>query len=212
MEVYYMKIQYFNGIRFTQSNDGEYFNNSTIHKSMHRYVWEYYNGSIPKGYEVHHKDFDKSNNDISNLQLLKESEHKKLHGELLTKEQREWRRNNLNENARPKAIEWHKSKIGKAWHKEQVNIRKDNRSEVHGICLQCKKEFIGYNNQGHTKKFCSGACAQKYRRNNGLNDIIKICPICNKEYKTDKYRPSQTCSKSCANKLKWNNGVMKRGN
>lgn len=33
-------------------------------------------------YDVHHKDFNKTNNDLSNLQILTRSEHKKLHHEL----------------------------------------------------------------------------------------------------------------------------------
>ncbi len=45
----------------------------------HRYVWEKHNGQIPKGYQIHHIDEDKLNNKIENLQLMKNSEHQKLH-------------------------------------------------------------------------------------------------------------------------------------
>lgn len=196
-----MQEQYFNGIRFTIGPGRKYFSNSNVKpRGMHTYVWTYYNGPIPKGYEVHHKDLNRYNNDISNLELLEKHEHKKLHGRLLTEEQRDWRRNNINTKARPKAIEWHKSEKGKKWHQEQVETRKDNRSIVEGTCLQCGKEIVGYNNQGHAKKFCSGACSQKYRRQNGLNDIKAICCVCGKEFITDKYKPKKTCSKSCAGK------------
>lgn len=202
-----MQEQYFNGIRFTIGPGRKYFSNSNVKpRSMHCYVWSYYNGEIPKGYEVHHKDLNRYNNDISNLELLEKHEHKKLHGQMLTDEQREWRRNNINEKARPKAIEWHKSQEGKEWHKEQVKIRKENRRIVKGTCLQCGKEIYGYNNQGHTKKFCSGACSQKYRRDNGLNDVERICVICGKPFIADKYGHKQTCGKSCGNKLAWKNG------
>lgn len=34
---------------------------------------------IPKGYDVHHKDFDKLNNAPENLELLTRSEHMRLH-------------------------------------------------------------------------------------------------------------------------------------
>lgn len=37
---------------------------------------------IPRGYQVHHKDLDKTNNDIENLLLLTASEHTKLHSRL----------------------------------------------------------------------------------------------------------------------------------
>jgi hypothetical protein len=37
---------------------------------LHRYIWELFNGTIPKGYDVHHKDHNKDNNEINNLELL----------------------------------------------------------------------------------------------------------------------------------------------
>ena len=33
-------------------------------------------------YDVHHKDFDRTNNDLSNLEILTRAEHKKLHWKL----------------------------------------------------------------------------------------------------------------------------------
>ena len=47
-------------------------------KRLHRLIWEAYHGEIPDGYVVHHKDGNKLNNDISNLELLTDSAHKKL--------------------------------------------------------------------------------------------------------------------------------------
>jgi hypothetical protein len=41
----------------------------------HRWVWINHNGEIPKGMHIHHIDEDKSNNDISNLQMLSGSDH-----------------------------------------------------------------------------------------------------------------------------------------
>ena len=46
---------------------------------MHRMVYEYYNGKIPSGYVIHHIDENKLNNDISNLQLISDSDHRRLH-------------------------------------------------------------------------------------------------------------------------------------
>ena len=57
------KFAYFNGLKFTRDDKTGYYLNSTIRKRLHRCVWEYYNGEIPKGYHIHHKDNDKSNND-----------------------------------------------------------------------------------------------------------------------------------------------------
>ena len=63
-----------------------YFLNSNIQKRLHIYVWEYNNGNIPKGYEIHHKDHDKNNNEIDNLDMLTKKEHMKIHSKELTKE------------------------------------------------------------------------------------------------------------------------------
>lgn len=45
----------------------------------HRMIWEKYHGKIPKMYVIHHKDRNKLNNDIFNLQLTTSSEHSKIH-------------------------------------------------------------------------------------------------------------------------------------
>lgn len=51
------KYQYYHNIKFTLDEKSGYYQNSTIHKSLHRFVWEENNGVIPKGYEIHHIDF-----------------------------------------------------------------------------------------------------------------------------------------------------------
>lgn len=47
---------------------------------QHRFIWEEANGKkIPKGYVIHHKDGNKKNNTVGNLQLMTRAAHKKLH-------------------------------------------------------------------------------------------------------------------------------------
>lgn len=41
----------------------------------HRYVWEKTKGPIPSGYEIHHIDGNRQNNNINNLECVAESEH-----------------------------------------------------------------------------------------------------------------------------------------
>lgn len=45
----------------------------------HDVVWEKANGKIPDGHDVHHKDFNKQNNALENLELLTKKEHKRIH-------------------------------------------------------------------------------------------------------------------------------------
>ena len=48
-------------------------------KRYHRYLWEQIYGKISKGYDLHHVDGDKLNNNLQNLELLSKSEHTKRH-------------------------------------------------------------------------------------------------------------------------------------
>jgi hypothetical protein len=49
-------------------------------KQEHIWVYENYHGVIiPKGYEIHHIDRVRNNNNISNLELLSRGDHKKVH-------------------------------------------------------------------------------------------------------------------------------------
>ena len=42
----------------------------------HRWIWTQFNGNIPKGYDIDHIDFNTSNNNINNLQLVTRTEHR----------------------------------------------------------------------------------------------------------------------------------------
>ena len=48
---------------------------------IHRLVYENFVGKIPKGYTIHHIDFNRQNNRLSNLELLSVKEHAKKHRE-----------------------------------------------------------------------------------------------------------------------------------
>jgi hypothetical protein len=54
-------------------------NGSCKRGKEHLLIWKEVNGNIPKGYAVHHKDFNKLNNNIDNLELLSHKEHRKKH-------------------------------------------------------------------------------------------------------------------------------------
>lgn len=45
---------------------------------VHDWTWEQANGAIPDGFEIHHIDGDKQNNDLANLQLVDDITHKRL--------------------------------------------------------------------------------------------------------------------------------------
>ena len=68
--------QCFNGKNYHLHKSGYFISQYT---RIHRAVWEFHNGAIPKGYEIHHADNDKSNNQIENLVCVTRAEHTKLH-------------------------------------------------------------------------------------------------------------------------------------
>jgi len=44
----------------------------------HRLVWELKKGKIPRGHDIHHKDGNKRNNNINNLEVIKHGMHSRL--------------------------------------------------------------------------------------------------------------------------------------
>lgn len=196
------KYKYFNGIKFTRDDRTGYYLNSTLRKRLHRYIWEFYNGEIKRGYEIHHINGDKSNNDISNLVMLPKKEHAKLHSNNQSEALLEKKRKNIKEKALPKAIKWHKSEEGKIWHsKHSLEIAK-NMKEKEYICLNCNNVF--YKKPYGTNKFCSNKCKSSYRRKSGIDNVEKVCAYCGGVFVDNKYNKRKYCSRKCSKSAKDN--------
>ena len=155
----------FNGKRF--SWDGKYYapvgGYKQEHKRFHQEVWQYYNGEIPKGYHIHHKDGDRANNEINNLEAVKIKEHLSRHYKENWKDKdfREKVRKNCN-NIRPLTKEWHSSEEGRKWHSEQAKTAWQKRKTVIKECEVCKKEFEAY--RASIARFCHPNCKAKALR------------------------------------------------
>ena len=192
-------IAYYNGKRFRREKNKYYKRIENGHSLyLHRYVYQNEVGEIPKGYDIHHIDGNKANNDISNLKLLTKAEHKKAH---VSEELAEIKRNNLKNNARPKAIEWHKSEAGRKWHSEIAKGRIITKKSL--VCSYCGNSFEGV--PKHDNTFCSNRCKSAYRRKMGFDNEERICVMCNNEFLVNKYSKTVCCSKNCASKLRWKN-------
>ncbi len=154
--------QKFNGVVYCMSRaprmEGRYFKLL----SLHRMVWTCYNGEIPDGYDIHHKDFDKNNNDISNLEALPKAVHMRLHARqngLKTRKNRgkficvncgreyEAADNGHNLYCSKKCLEAYKKFV----------LYAETRT-----CAHCGKEFSAYK-YGH-QKFCCYECSIEFRR------------------------------------------------
>ena len=65
----------FNGNKYTLRNTGYYGRTNGERNLLHRDVWEKHYGKIPNSHDIHHKDHDKTNNNINNLELLRKDDH-----------------------------------------------------------------------------------------------------------------------------------------
>src|ERR1700721_2462099 len=99
---------------------------------LHRRIWAERNGPIPGGCEVHHRDRDWRNSEISNLELLTEAEHYAVHSAERSafSKQQEVDRGYL-KLARDEAKKWHSSPEGVEWHRQ------------HGIDAWKKRKLTG---------------------------------------------------------------------
>lgn len=162
-------LAYCDGYKFRKDRKTGYWLCSTLHKRLHVYIYEKYNGPIPKGYEVHHIDHNKDNNEIENLILLTRKQHNELHKKEMTEELRQKLRDNFNKNARPKANEWHKSEEGKEWHKKHYELMKSKlHKEYEFKCLECD---VTFKSTQIKSKFCSNKCKARYYRK--IKKVIK---------------------------------------
>ena len=72
------------GHKWTEKSTGYYQSTQDIEgkrRWLHQWTWQKENGPQPRGYEVHHKDHNKHNNELSNLELLTAEEHAEHHRE-----------------------------------------------------------------------------------------------------------------------------------
>ena len=179
----------YDGLRFCRDDKTGYYLNSTIHKRLHRYVWEKEVGTIPKGCQIHHIDGNKANNDLSNLAIMTDTGHQRLHGQ-------EQKRKENARKAIKKAVKyapaWHKSEAGKKWHSKHMQGFKQPRQNM--TCEQCGANFEGTIRQ----RFCSNKCKSAWRRKTGADNITRKCEQCGADFTTNKFKQSKYCSIECA--------------
>lgn len=183
------------GKRFYKDKKGYFVNSMPIHAQ--RWVWINHHGAIPEKMDVHHKDGDKGNNEIENLELVSRSDHLKKHWREGSFDL-EQRRAQLNE-----ARRWLKTPIGRKNQSEDAKIgwEKRKRNPIKKICLGCDKEFDTFQLWA---KCCGGTCYQRYRRKNGIGSIERNCWWCDNPFRVERKSIQRTCSKECETQLRDN--------
>lgn len=124
----------------------------------HRWVWENNLGEISEGFHIHHKDGNKSNNHISNLEMISAFDHLSLHASLPENKEksRKWC-----EVIRPLTKEWHRSEEGKKWHIEHGMKTWLERKSFKINCLMCGKEV---ETKTYHQKYCHQNCKARHAR------------------------------------------------
>lgn len=85
-------------------------------------MWQKGICSTPEGFHVHHVDFNKTNNDPSNLVMLSHSDHRKIHSD---KEEDKKRGVGLKRNYQTQSFEQRKARVAKA---AQASIESKKRN------------------------------------------------------------------------------------
>lgn len=147
-------IQEFNGVKYYLC--GAYFQNSDKKLRLHREVWKYHNGKIPKGCVIDHIDRDVSNNQIENLRLATYSMNNRNVSEETTRKRREHI-----ERVRPLSKEWHASEEGREWHKKVGLDSWANRKATERECRHCHKKF--YSRANGKAYYCCNNCKHRAR-------------------------------------------------
>lgn len=200
------KFAYFDGLRFCRDEKTGYYLNAVTHKRLHRYVYECVNGKIPAGYQIHHIDHDKGNNEPENLEMLTVKQHRQRHSEEMSDELREFYRQNMRIKAKPASVEWHKSAAAKEWHKTRYESMKEKlHVKADMVCKQCGKTYEGIINGKNA--FCSNACKSAWRRASGIDNEDRKCRVCGAIFSVNKYSKAECCSRSCVMRLRHSKAV-----
>lgn len=194
------KVIYFNGKKYRIHSKfrNYYWCTSSSKNSLHRDIWIAHFGDIPEGFHIHHKDGNKFNNDIENLECIDGREHLRIHMKERVKNNRDWFKK-WNVAGIEKAKDWHKSDEGIEWHRQNAkNNNFGNKTYGKAHCLYCYTTFI---KATAFALFCSNKCKSAQRRKDLKDHISITCVICGVVRQVNKYnRNKSNMCKTCAYK------------
>ena len=208
-----------------QRTGGKYYILRTDYKNrtgemLHRAIWKKYNGEIPKGYDIHHKDHNPSNNDIDNLECISSSEHHKLH--MQDPYRLEQSKKNLREKARPALRKWQKSKEGQERLKEMGKHMQEKSVQrlIETQCKECGTTFRMHPTRGTGLCRTCGKRAnarkqeekRKLERQANPKYIEVICTECGTTYRTQiTTRNKDGLCKNCASRKRYRERKLSNG-
>lgn len=189
------RIQEFNGVRYYWKPSGYYRADGARARYMHRDVWRFHHGPIPPDHHIHHRDGDRGNNDVANLECMHGSAHISKHSRQNSIAGSDKAKRHM-ANIRPAASAWHASPEGIAWHREHAAALWANREIERRACVRC--EGIYEVLRGAAKRgFCSASCQSAARRAIGVDDEERSCAICGGAFMVNRYARRKTCGTTC---------------
>lgn len=151
-------IQEFDGEKYYLC--GMYFQHKG--KRLHREVWKRQHGEIPSGNHIHHKDGNRANNNIANLECVTASEHESQHNSDIKLRPMKMKAIKMAQDA---ARAWHGTDEGKEWHSKHSKESWVNRKPQTYECSHCGKEYQTiYVYPKESNHFCSNNCKSAFRR------------------------------------------------
>lgn len=153
-------------------------------KRLHRLIWEKLNGKIPTGFDIHHKDGNRLNNSIKNLECISHEHHLSLH---------------MKQNSE-QVHAWHKTEEGRKFLGEKASKLMHERPFKKFNCPNCLKDFQSQNI--HRVKYCGINCQQAARRLRGDDLVERLCIICSHPFKINKYFKTLTCGYKCGSRYR----------
>ena len=182
------KHQSFDGIIYAERQGKHFFANQSIHRA----VWQYYNGEIPYDHVIHHVDGNKANNSINNLHCLTSSEHQILHKVTMAETSEKICRY-CGENFLSKGTSDFCSERCR-----QHAAYEDKENWATRVCPVCGAEFSCYKFSKQT--FCSNKCGVSARVQKQLAEKERrtiTCENCGKEVSAAEAYSSRFCCESC---------------
>lgn len=154
----YSSMRYY---RTTNSKDGKKWVSS-----LHRDVWQYHNGAIPKHLMIDHIDRDRSNNQIENLRLVTAKENRAN----ISDEHREMYRQSMIYYNSQQSGKWWQDKERSAKRSENLSKSWANRPMIVKACLLCSKGFEAKHNSA---VYCSKECRQENYFRRGVKQWVQ---------------------------------------